>query len=109
MLKDFFDMNDLSGMFDWVFEYVTICSVLPERIEELIRNIHTVLKPGGYFVTVLFPIIELSYSPPFRIDLQEFYKLSKKYFNLYYFQSDINSIRPRKGNEVLLIFRKKDI
>ncbi len=92
--------------FNCIYEYVTICAVEPERREELLQNIFASLKSGGRFYTVLFPIDGRVGGPPFSIDANEFISLCKKYFQLEFFSKNIPSVKPRKGNEILLIFRK---
>lgn len=92
--------------FDIIYEYVTICAVEPSRVEELVKNFAAALKPGGIFMSVLFPIDGREGGPPFAIDLLHFYSVAQKYLKLEFYSREINSLRPRKGNEVLLIFRK---
>ncbi len=103
---DFFELKNTGYIFDTVYEYVSFCSVVPCRLEELISNIHSVTAENGLLISVLFPINNLNYAPPNSIDYIEFVNTAAKYFRLIYFQRNINSIKPRKGKEVLLIFKK---
>jgi cyclopropane fatty-acyl-phospholipid synthase-like methyltransferase len=102
-----FELKKWGEKFDSVYEYTTFCSLNPDKIEELLWNIESVLKTNGIFITVLFPLREVKYKPPIPIDLKNFVQQAKKMFNLIYMQKNINSIKPRQGNELLLIFRKK--
>jgi len=105
--EDFFDLASLHpGEFDYIFEYVSICAVQPEKRKELLENIHAALKPGGRFISLLFPLNERRGGPPFSINLPEFYTMAKSIFKPSYFSRVIPSIKPRKNNEVLLIFTK---
>jgi hypothetical protein len=99
--------KEFCGEFDYIYEYVTICAVDPERIEELIDNFSALLKPGGLFVTVLFPVDGRKGGPPFAIDMVQFYKTVSRHLKLEYFCRNVNSIKPRKGNEVLMTYRKE--
>lgn len=108
--EDLFKIGErFNSHFDLVYEYVTICAVNPNRRDELLLNFYNSLSENGRLITVLFPIDAREGGPPFSIELNEFYKLASKYFSLEYFQRNINSIKPRKGNEVLLILKKKEI
>lgn len=105
--NDLFKLKpEFSGRFDYIYEYVTFCAIDPEKIEEMIDNIASALKPRGLFVTIPFPVDSREGGPPFAIDLIGFSALAGKYLKLEYFSKNINSVKPRKGNEVLMIFRK---
>lgn len=105
--EDLFDLGrNHNEEFDYIFEYVTICAVLPERRAELLRSINSALKPGGSFISLLFPIDQRAGGPPFSIDMFEFYNMAKEIFIPLYFSRSINSIKPRRNNEVLFVFRK---
>ena len=109
VLGDLFELEKtFPESFDIVYEYVTLCAVEPQRVEELIKNFAASLKPGGIFISVLFPVDGREGGPPFAIELQNFYSMAQKYLKLEYYSKEINSLRPRKGNEVLLIFRKEE-
>ncbi len=92
--------------FDAIFDYVTFCAINPNRRQEYIKKISALLKLDGKFIILLFPVDGRNGGPPFNIDLKEFYKEVFKFFKLEFFSKNINSIKPRKGKEVLLIFRK---
>ncbi|GJQ62954.1 MAG: SAM-dependent methyltransferase [Melioribacteraceae bacterium] len=105
--EDLFELGkNHSEEFDYIFEYVTICAVLPDRRMDLLRNINSALKQGGKFISLLFPIDKRDGGPPFSIDMFDFFKMAKEVFSPVYFSRKINSIKPRRNNEVLFIFKK---
>ena len=105
--EDLFNLkNNCNKKYDIIYEYVTICSLKPNRRKELLENLDHVLNNRGIFVTVLFPMDGRKGGPPYNVDLIEFYNMAREYWNLEYFTKDINSVKPRKWKEVLLIFRK---
>lgn len=105
--KDIFDLReDSTEKFDVIYEYVTLCSVPIEKRAEFLENVNSVLNVKGYFVTVLFPVTREYDGPPFQIDIAEFHDLASKFWKLVYYQKNIPSIKPRKGNEVLMIYKK---
>lgn len=105
--KDFFALDEsFSNSFDIVYEYVTFCAINPKRREELIKVISKLLKPNGRLITTLFPIDAREGGPPFSIDFEIFHKQAQKFFMFEYINKNIPSVRPRKGKEVLLVYRK---
>lgn len=94
--------------YDLIYEYVTFCSLDPANLERAIKIIPGFLKPGGRLVSVLFPVDGREGGPPFAIDLSTFYNIAKNTMKLVYFSRNIESVKPRKGREVLLeLVRKK--
>jgi methyl halide transferase len=94
--------------FDFVYDYVTYCSINPERRKEYAEKISALLKPGGKLVALLFPVEERKSGPPYGINVTEFYELFSKHLRLEFSSKEINSIKPRKGREVLQIYIKKE-
>ncbi len=98
--------NEYIEKFDAVYEYTTYCAINPERRSEYITKICSYIKPGGKLVAVLFPIDGRDGGPPFNIDIDTFYRQAKKHVNLEFFSRQINSVKPRKGKEILQIYNK---
>lgn len=106
--KDIFNLSgEYKNCFDAVYEYVTFCAIDPKRRKEYADVISEVIKPGGKLIALLFPIDGRPGGPPFNIDILEFYKLFSKYFQMEFSTFNINSIKSRKGKEVLQIYKKK--
>lgn len=106
--RDIFTLgNERALSFDAVYEYTTYCAINPARRDEFAKKISSFLKTGGRFITVLFPVDNREGGPPFKIDLEEFYKIFSKYLSLEFSTKQINSVKPRKGKEVLQIYYKK--
>lgn len=103
--EDFFLLDEnYNGSFDLVFEYTTFCAINPERRGEYAEKMSLLLKPGGRLIAIVFPIDNRPGGPPFSIDMKEFYTLFSRHLKLEYFSREINSVKPRKGKEVLMIF-----
>ena len=107
IVEDIFNLNQsFIETFDSVYDYTTYCAINPIRHEEYIKKITSLLKYGGKFVALLFPVEDRKDGPPFGIDPLEFYSIAKKYLKLEFSSRRINSIKPRKGREVLQIYIK---
>lgn len=109
LVKDFFllDENHLQS-YEIIFDYVTFCAIDPVRREEYASKIFQLLKPKGIFAIILFPIEKRIGGPPFAIDVDEATKLFLGKLELVLSTDKINSIKPRKGRELLQIYRKSD-
>jgi len=108
--SDIFKLRDIiNEQFDVVYEYTTFCAINPSRRKELADEIISFLRPGGKFVSVVFPIDGREGGPPFNIDLVEFYKLFSAGLKLDYSSRRINSVKPRKGKEILQVYIKPEV
>jgi len=94
--------------FDYVYDYVTYCAVLPERRKEFVEITAGFLKPGGKLIALLFPVEERKGGPPYAVDVKEFYELISPHLDLKFSSRRIKSIKPRMGREVLQIYLKKE-
>ncbi len=98
--------QSFENSFDVVYEYVTYCSINPERHEEYIRKLSSFIKPGGKLIALLFPVENVEGGPPFGVDPVEFFSIAKNFLILEQSTKIINSIKPRKGREVLQVYSK---
>ena len=100
-----FDGN-LNNNFDYVYDYATYCAINPARREEYAKKIAGLLNPGGKLIALWFPVEDREGGPPFGIDLIDTYKIFSKYLSLELSSRKINSIKPRRGREVLQVYVK---
>jgi methyl halide transferase len=106
--KDIFSLSDdYNESFDFVYEYTTYCAINPERRKEFALKLSSLLKKGGRLASILFPVDKKEGGPPFSIDVKEFYKNFSEYLQLEFHNRQINSIKPRKGREILQVYIKK--
>lgn len=105
---DFFNFSQKNlKQFNFLYEYVFLCAVNPSRRKELIKAFAETLVENGTAFILLFPIDERIGGPPFTILPKEFEQLTSNYFDINEKISEIPSIKPRKGKEILYILRKK--
>jgi len=118
LIEDIFTLNeDYTESFDVVYEYATYCAINPERRKEFSKKISSLIKKDGRLIAILFPVDKRDgglprqafsvTGPPFSVDIQEFYKNFSEYLHLELSTKQINSIKPRKGKEILQIYFKK--
>ena len=66
--RDVFTLGrDYAGAFDGVWEYTCFCAIAPERREEYVSVLHTILRPGGLLLACFFPLREGGGGPPFPV------------------------------------------
>jgi len=105
---DFFNFEvDNSSGFDAVYDYVTYCAINPARREEYAKLIKSLLKCGGVFIVLWFPVEERKDGSPFGINLKETELIFSKFLKLKSSTIEKDTIKPRKGREVLQIYERE--
>jgi len=105
--EDIFKLHlTYKNYFDYVYDYVTYCAVEPGRRKEYAEKISKLLKPDGKLIALLFPVEEREGGPPYAVNVGEFYDLFSQHLRLKFSSRNINSIKPRRGREILQIYIK---
>ncbi len=108
LVEDFFNLSQNHfDNYDAACDYVTYCAINPERRYEYAKLVSQLLKPGGKFVIILFPVEDRPGGPPFGVNQQEAELYFSKYLKLILSTDKINSIKPRKGREILQVYQKQ--
>jgi SAM-dependent methyltransferase len=95
------------GAFDYVLQYTCFCAIDPKRREDYADLIARVLKPGGVYIDLAFPLDGRSGGPPFAVSESEIVGLFEpRGFKLVSQEKPEESVSPRRNAEELLIFRK---
>ena len=110
IVDDIFNLSPKSETkYDYIFDYVTYCSFDPIRRREYAKTIFSLLNDNGRFVFILFPVEKREGGPPFGIDEDETKNIFSEFLTLELSEKNINSIKPRKGREVLHIYKRDKI
>ena len=107
--KNIFDLlPDLFNSFDYVIEQTCFCAIHPGRRKDYETIVKGILKMGGYLIGLWFPLdknLEEG-GPPYGTSIDEVkstfkygWEITKEEFSEY-------SIKPRKGREKLMVFKK---
>jgi methyl halide transferase len=108
VIEDFFNLPDqYINVYDVVYDYVTYCAINPGRREEYAKLVKSFLKQGGKFVIILFPVEDRQGGPPFGLNQNETESVFSKYLKLILSTDKIDSIKPRKGREILQVYQKQ--
>ena len=106
--RDIFDLpSELDGSFDYVLEYTCFCAIDPKRRPEYSNLVTRLLKPGGIYIDLAFPLDGRAGGPPFAVSDSEILNLYlERGFRLISREKPVNSISPRRGAEELFVFEK---
>ena len=97
----------LDNSFDYVLEYTCFCAIDPSRRSEYADVVTRLLKPGGLYIDLAFPLDGRPGGPPFAVSVPEVMNLFQaRGFKLFSRQIPSDSIDQRRGAEELLIFQK---
>lgn len=102
--QDFFEHK---GKYDLIVEQTFFCALNPDLRDQYVEKMHSLLKPGGKLVGLLFDFPLDEKGPPFGGCMDEYQKRFSKYFEIIVLEPCHNSIKPRLGRELFFIFEKK--
>jgi len=101
---DFFEHNN---SYDLIIEQTFFSSFSPEHREKYVNKTHSLLKPEGKLVGLLFGIELYHDHPPYGGFKEEYVKLFSPLFNVKTMEVAYNSIKPRMGNELFINLVRK--
>ncbi|UCG26044.1 MAG: methyltransferase domain-containing protein [Chloroflexota bacterium] len=106
---DFFSLPAAwNNRFDYILDYTSFCAVLPDRRPEYADLVARLLKPGGDYIMLAFPIGQRSGGPPYVVHPEAIIALyAERGFKLQHREAPADSVAGRKGYEELLILRNK--
>ena len=109
---DIFDLPSYyQNYFDIVVEYTCFCAIDPNRRKEYINMVRNILKNGGKYVGILFPLDEKieNDAPPFHVDLKSTLLMFDSYLSKQLCEKSTLSIKPRKNREAFVVYCKNEI
>jgi SAM-dependent methyltransferase len=99
--------HTLDGSFDYVLQYTCFCAIDPDRRTDYADLIARLLKAGGIYIDLAFPLDGRAGGPPFAVSEDEIVSLFEgRGFKLTSREELHDSISQRRGAEELLAFRK---
>src|SRR5512140_245772 len=108
--RDIFTLvSDFDSAFDYVVEYVTFCAVDPRQRSAFADVVAKVLRPGGTFIGLFFPLEERPGGPPFGVSIDEIELLFSRSCDLVSSVVPQTSVKARQGREALMIWRKREV
>jgi methyl halide transferase len=93
--------------FDYVLEYTCFCAIDPTRRAEYADLVERLLKSGGMYIDLAFPLDGRKGGPPFAVSIKEILDLFQaRGFKLISREKSAQSIPRRRDAEELLLFQK---
>ncbi len=93
--------------YDLILEQTFFCALEPRLRGEYARKMHELLNPKGKLVGLLFDFPLTESGPPFGGSYEEYRNTFESWFDIQVLERCHNSIKPRLGRELFLIFEKK--
>lgn len=100
------DFFDFSGNFDLILEQTFFCAIDPALRSAYALQMQNLLTDNGKLVGLLFEM-ENPDGPPFGGNKKEYFSYFDKPFDILKMEPCYNSIAPRAGRELFVIFQKK--
>lgn len=95
------------GCYDIIIEQTFFCAINPAERRLYALKIYELLNDGGKLAGLLFDHQFNSDTPPFGGNADEYRNYFKDLFYLRVYEGCYNSIKPRAGNELFVIFEKR--
>ncbi len=107
--QDLFTLpHKLDETFDYVLEYTCYCAIDPKRRTEFVDLVARLLKPGGLYISLAFPLAQQQGGPPFAVTVSELLRLfQERGFQLLEREKPSDSVPQRRGLEELILLQKK--
>jgi methyl halide transferase len=97
-------------VFDYVLQYTCFCAIDPKRRVDYADLVSRLLKDGGVYIDLAFPLDGRPGGPPFAVSDAEIVGLfGSRGFELLSREKLPDSVSPRRQAEELLIFRKSTL
>ncbi len=99
---------DFTARFEYVLEYTCYCAIDPRRRPAYADQVARLLRPGGVYIHLAFPLDAHAGGPPFAVSAAEILALFEaRGFDLLEREVPSDSVPQRRGLEELFIFRQR--
>ncbi len=103
---DFFEHQ---SEYDLILEQTFMCALDPAMREAYVRKMQSLLSPNGKLAGLLFGVHFEKAGPPFGGSIEEYESLFGEHFEIKTMEKAYNSVKPREGNELFIIFNNNKI
>ena len=93
--------------YDLIIEQTFYCAISPKLRSNYADKIYNLLNNGGKLAGLLFDFPLTEEGPPFGGSLEEYKNTFSNQFHIKVLETSYNSIKPRLGRELFIIFEKK--
>ena len=100
------DFFKLDKKYDLILEQTFFCALDPALRPAYAKKMSELLNPNGKLAGVLFDFALSETGPPFGGSREEYLSYFESHFKIKTLEKCHNSIKPRMGNELFIIFEK---
>jgi thiopurine S-methyltransferase len=100
------DFFKLDKKYDLILEQTFFCALDPALRPAYAKKMSELLNPNGKLAGVLFDFALSESGPPFGGSREEYLSYFESHFKIKTLEKCHNSIKPRMGNELFIIFEK---
>jgi SAM-dependent methyltransferase len=104
--KDFFELDEYFGYYDYVLEHCAFCAIEPSKRRTYAWTIRDLLRPGGKFIALWWLVPDKKGGPPFSVHKSEIFDLFRNHFSLDIAYEPKDSVKDRRGQEFLTVMTK---
>ncbi len=102
------DFFSLEKQYDLIIEQTFFCALDPELRTAYATKMQQLLKPNGKLVGLLFNFPLTEEGPPFGGCKEEYLNTFSTLFHIRILEASYNSIKPRQGKELFIIFENNN-
>lgn len=104
--KNFFDLHEYFGYYDYILEHCSFCAIDPSRRRTYTWTVRDLLKPGGKFVALWWLLSDRPSGPPFNVDKAEIFDLFRHDFVIDIAYEPKDSVPERKNHELITLMTR---
>lgn len=104
--KNFFDIHEYYGYYDYVLEHCAFCAIEPSMRRTYAWTVRDLLAPGGKFISLWWLVPEKKGGPPFHVHKSEIFDLFREHFSIDIAYEPKDSVAERRGQEYLTVMTK---
>ncbi|MCH7396592.1 TPMT family class I SAM-dependent methyltransferase [Belliella sp. DSM 107340] len=97
------------GNYDLIIEQTFFCALSPSQRIDYVKKMHQLLKKDGVLMGVLFNRYFEQEGPPFGGDIDLYKSIFENHFEIKILEPCYNSVPPRRGAEVFILLKKKEV
>ncbi|KAG6837464.1 hypothetical protein H0H93_009007 [Arthromyces matolae] len=103
---DFFNYHP-EEKFDLIYDYTFFVAIPPKRRVEWGAQMASLMKPGGYLITLVWPIEEpVEVGPPFFVRVEHYEKVLDGYFEKVLDKAPQTSLPKHVGKERMVVWKR---
>lgn len=102
------DFFDLTGPFDLVIEQTFFCALPPDLRTAYVKQMATIIRPGGLLAGLWFAVEFPFDGPPFGGNPNDYLRILENAFIIREAGLCNYSVKPRQGNEWFIVAERKD-